>query len=69
VKAGLTPLEAIQAATVAAADHLQIADTAGSLTPGHAADIVAVQGDPLKDVSILQHVSFVMKGGTVYKGP
>jgi imidazolonepropionase-like amidohydrolase len=69
VKAGLSPLEAIQAATVSAADHLQIADTAGSLTPGHTADIVAVQGDPLKDVSVLQHVTFVMKGGTVYKGP
>lgn len=66
-KAGLTPLEAIQAATVNAADHLQISAVAGSLTPGHSADVVAVKGDPLKDVSTLQHVAFVMKEGVVYK--
>jgi imidazolonepropionase-like amidohydrolase len=69
VKAGLTPLEAIQAATVNAADHLQIGNDAGSLTPGHAADLIAVQGDPLKDVTLLTRVGFVMKGGTVHKGP
>jgi imidazolonepropionase-like amidohydrolase len=67
VKAGLTPLEAVQAATVSAADHLQISAVAGSLTPGHSADLIAVAGDPLKDVSVLQHVAFVMKEGTVYK--
>jgi imidazolonepropionase-like amidohydrolase len=67
VKAGLTPLEAIQAATVNAADHLQISAVAGSLTPGHAADLIAVQGDPLKDVAVLKQVGFVMKDGTVYK--
>ncbi len=67
VKAGLTPLEAIQTATVNAADHLQISAIAGSLTPGHSADIIAVQGDPLKDVEVLKQVGFVMKAGTVYK--
>jgi imidazolonepropionase-like amidohydrolase len=67
VKAGLTPLEAIQAATVAAADHLNITADAGRLTPGHSADIVAVKGDPLTDVSLLQQVGFVMKQGVVYK--
>jgi imidazolonepropionase-like amidohydrolase len=67
VKAGLTPLEAIKAATVSAADHLQISNVAGSLTPGHSADIIAVQGDPLADVSVLQKVGFVMKEGVVYK--
>ncbi len=67
VKAGLTPLEAIQAATVHAADHLQISSVAGSLTPGHAADLIAVEGDPLKDVEILKQVAFVMKDGTIYK--
>ncbi len=67
VKAGMTPLETIQAATVNAADHLQISAIAGSLTPGHSADLIAVAGDPLKDVSVLQNVSFVMKTGTVYK--
>lgn len=69
VKAGLTPLEAIQAATVNAADHLQLSAVAGSLTPGHAADIVAVDGDPLKDVAVLTKVRFVMKDGVVHKGP
>jgi imidazolonepropionase-like amidohydrolase len=67
VKAGLTPLEAIQAATVHAADHLQISSVAGRLTPGHAADLIAVDGDPLKDVEVLKQVAFVMKDGTVYK--
>jgi len=67
VKAGLTPLEAIQAATVHAADHLQLSAIAGSLTPGHAADLIAVEGDPLKDVTVLTKVGFVMKEGTVYK--
>ncbi|MET0275038.1 MAG: amidohydrolase family protein, partial [Phenylobacterium sp.] len=67
VKAGLTPLEAIQAATVNAADHLQISAVAGSLTPGHAADLIAVSGDPLTDVSVLQKVGFVMKDGVVYR--
>jgi len=67
VKAGLTPMEAIQAATANAADHLQISKDAGALTPGHFADIVAVTGDPLADVSLLQKVGFVMKQGVVYK--
>jgi imidazolonepropionase-like amidohydrolase len=69
VRAGLTPLEAIQAATVHAADHLQISAEAGSLTPGHAADLIAVEGDPTKDVTVLTRVGFVMRAGTVYKGP
>jgi imidazolonepropionase-like amidohydrolase len=69
VKAGMTPLEAIQAATVNAADHLQLSAVAGSLTPGHAADIVAVDGDPTKDVAVLKKVRFVMKDGVVHKGP
>ena len=67
VKAGMTPLETIQAATVNAADHLQISAVAGSLTPGHSADLIAVSGDPLKDVSTLQKVGFVMKEGVTYK--
>jgi imidazolonepropionase-like amidohydrolase len=65
VQAGLTPLEAIQAATVNAADHLQITEEAGALKPGMPADIIAVDGDPLEDVSTLEKVRFVMKGGAV----
>jgi imidazolonepropionase-like amidohydrolase len=67
VKAGFTPLEAIQAATVAAADHLELAAEIGSLAPGKAADMIAVARDPLEDVTALQDVRFVMKGGVVYR--
>ncbi len=67
VKAGLTPLEAIQAATVNAADHFSLSSEIGSLAPGKAADLIAVKGDPLKDVTVLQHVTSVIKGGVVYK--
>ncbi|WP_223262718.1 metal-dependent hydrolase family protein [Sphingobium sp. SCG-1] len=67
VKAGLTPLEAIQAATISAAAHLKIADQAGKITVGMPADMVAVSGDPLSDVRTLEKMRFVMKGGTVYR--
>lgn len=66
-QAGMTPLQAIQAATVNAADHLNIAGEVGSLTAGKAADIIAVKGDPLSDVTAFKQVGFVMKGGTIYK--
>lgn len=67
VRAGLTPLEAIQTATVNAAAHLRISSEAGRIAPGMPADLIAVTGDPLTDVSTLQHVDFVMKGGVVYR--
>ena len=67
VQAGMTPLEAIQAATVVAAEHLRIADQAGLIAPGRPADIVAVEGDPLTDVTTLEQMAFVMKGGVVYR--
>ncbi len=67
VQAGLTPLEAIQAATVNAAAHFDLSNEIGSLAPGKAADIIAVKGDPLADVNTLRSVSFVMKGGQVAK--
>jgi len=66
VKLGLTPLQAIQAATVNAADLLGWPGKVGSLEPGAWAD-VAVDGDPLNDVTTLEHVKFVMKGGEVVK--
>jgi len=68
VSMGLPPLEAIQAATVNAADLLGWSDRIGTLENGKFADIVAVDGDPLQDVTILEHVRFVMKGGEVVKG-
>jgi imidazolonepropionase-like amidohydrolase len=67
VKLGLTPLQAIQAATLNAADLLGWSGKVGSLDPGAWADVVAVDGDPLKDVTALEHVKFVMKGGDVIK--
>jgi imidazolonepropionase-like amidohydrolase len=68
VQLGLTPVQSLQAGTVNAADLLGWTDKVGSIEPGKFADIVAVNGDPLADITLLQHVDFVMKGGVVYKG-
>jgi len=67
VKYGMTPMQAIQAATSNAADLLGHSDIVGSIKPGKFADIIAVSGDPLKDISVLEHVEFVMKDGKLYK--
>jgi imidazolonepropionase-like amidohydrolase len=67
VAEGMPPMEAIQSATIVAADFLDIGDTHGRIEEGFQADIIAVRGDPLDDITVLQDVSFVMKGGTVYK--
>jgi imidazolonepropionase-like amidohydrolase len=67
VKLGLTPLQAIQAATVNDADLLGWSDKVGTIEPGKWADMVAVDGDPLADVTTLERVKFVMKGGEVVK--
>ncbi|HLI77086.1 MAG TPA: amidohydrolase family protein [Acidobacteriaceae bacterium] len=64
---GMTPLQAIQSATLNGADLMGWTEKVGSLEPGKWADVIAVKGDPLKDVTTLQHVDFVMKGGVVYK--
>ena len=65
VEWGMKPLEAIQAATVNAADLLGWGDKIGALETGHYADLIAVSGDPASDVHVLESVKFVMKGGTV----
>ncbi len=67
VKGGMPPMEAIQSATSVAADFLEIGDTHGRLEPGKQADIIAVPGNPLDDITLMQQVSFVMKGGEIYK--
>lgn len=67
VRAGLTPLEAIRTATVNAADHFGLTAEIGTITAGKAADIIAVNGDPLANIRELESVDFVMKGGKVYK--
>jgi imidazolonepropionase-like amidohydrolase len=68
VEGGMRPMDAILSATRNAADLLGAADSVGSIQPGRFADVIAVAGDPLKDISELQRVSFVMKGGRVHKG-
>jgi imidazolonepropionase-like amidohydrolase len=67
VEAGMSPMEAIQSATSTAARFLDIAETRGSIEVSKRADIIAVPGDPLDDIRLLQQVSFVMKEGAVYK--
>jgi imidazolonepropionase-like amidohydrolase len=64
---GMSPLAAIQTGTINAADLMAWTDRTGTIEPGKWADIIAIEGDPLKDVKILQHVNFVMKSGVVYK--
>jgi imidazolonepropionase-like amidohydrolase len=66
VQYGMTPMQAIKSGTALAAELLGQQDNLGSITPGHFADIVAVAGDPLQDITELQRVRFVMKSGTVY---
>lgn len=67
VKYGLTPMQAIQSATSSAADLLGWSDKVGSITPGKLADIIAISADPLQNVTVLENIQFVMKGGIVYK--
>jgi imidazolonepropionase-like amidohydrolase len=64
---GLTTLEAIRAATSSAADLIGWSDHVGTVDSGKFADLIAVQGDPIADIALLQHVKFVMKGGLVIK--
>ena len=67
VSLGMTPLQAIRTATINDADLLGWSDKVGTLEAGKWADLIAVDGDPLQDVSTLQHVKFVMKGGVIVK--
>jgi len=67
VKYGQTPAEALRSATVTASELLGMQKEIGTIEPGKLADIVAVKGDPLADITALEHVDFVMKGGVVYK--
>jgi len=67
VRYGMTPMQAVQAATVNGAEALGLKGQVGAAAPGHYADLIAVQGDPLADVRLLENAPFVMKGGVVYK--
>ena len=66
-KLGLQPLEAIRAATTNAAELMGWSEKVGSIEPGKFADVIAVSGDPIADIGELEHVKFVMKGGTIVK--
>ena len=69
VKYGMTPAQAIRSATSNAAELLGMENDAGSIAPGKYADVVALKGDPLADIKLLQKIDFVMKGGEVFKSP
>lgn len=67
VRFGMSPLEAIRSATLVTAELFGIADRAGRLAPGYLADLIAVDGNPLEDIAVLEDVRFVMKEGRVYR--
>lgn len=69
VEAGMSPLAALRSATLAAAEVLGRSGELGELAPGFRADVIAVRGDPLQDVSVLQRVDFVMRDGVVFSAP
>lgn len=69
VKWGMTPMQAVRSATLDAATLLGTQDKVGTIEPGKLADIVAVHGNPLADITVIEKVDFVMKGGMVYKKP
>lgn len=69
VKWGMTPMQAVRSATLDAARLLGTQDKVGTIEPGKLADIVAVHGNPLADITVIEKVDFVMKGGMVYKKP
>jgi imidazolonepropionase-like amidohydrolase len=69
VEAGMPAMEAIKSATSVSAKYLEIDDRLGSVEVGKVADLVAVPGDPIKDISAMQRVHFVMKDGVVHRSP
>jgi imidazolonepropionase-like amidohydrolase len=69
VKYGMTPIQAIRSATTTPAEMMGMQNDLGGITTGKYADLVALKGDPLSDITLLQKIDFVMKGGEVYKSP
>jgi imidazolonepropionase-like amidohydrolase len=67
VSYGMSPIQAIQTATINAAELLGLSNSAGAIQPGFWADLIAVKGNPLENIQLLEKVAFVMKGGKVYK--
>jgi imidazolonepropionase-like amidohydrolase len=69
VDRGMTPMQAIKAATVVSAELIRSEHELGQIAPGYIADVIAVPGDPSSDINLLHDVRFVMKDGVVYKHP
>jgi imidazolonepropionase-like amidohydrolase len=67
VEFGMKPIDAIRSATLVNAELMSLGKQAGSIESGYFADVIAVAGDPLRDVTALEHVKFVMKEGRVYR--
>ena len=67
VKGGMSEMEAIRSATIIPSEMLGISDELGSVESGKLADLIAVEGNPIKDITVLQKVVFVMKEGKIYK--
>ena len=67
VEYGMSPMQALQAATIRAADLIGWPEDVGAIAPGFYADIIALNRNPLDDISAMENVTFVMKGGEVYK--
>jgi imidazolonepropionase-like amidohydrolase len=67
-KGGQNPKDAIASATSISAASLDMSDKIGAVAPGLEADLIAVEGDPLKDITVLRKVAFIMKGGKIFKG-
>jgi imidazolonepropionase-like amidohydrolase len=67
VESGMTEMDAIRSATVVAAELLEMSDMLGTIEPGKMADIIAVDGSPLDDITVLEHVRFVIKNGKQFK--
>jgi imidazolonepropionase-like amidohydrolase len=67
VKWGMTPAQALHAITIRGAELMELQNDIGTIEPGKFADIIAVQGNPLNDISVMQKTAFVMKGGVVFK--
>ena len=67
VESGIAPMDALVSANSLAAEAMKMDDQIGALAPGLEADIIALDGDPLKDITVVRRVAFVMKGGSVYK--